>query len=58
MKRQQVAQKAAGYTDDAKETQRLINATSSDYRAFLDKTGRVRISALEQVEGYKRISTK
>ena len=58
LKRQQVAQKAAGYTDDAKETQRLINATSSDYRAFLDKTGRVRVSALEQVEGYKRISTK
>lgn len=58
LKREQVALNSAGYTDQAKTIQAKINAKSADYRQFLKDTGLTRMSFLERVEGYKKMSTK
>lgn len=56
LKREQVALKAGGYTEDAQRVQELINKTSKNYAQFLKDTGLRRVSMLERVEGYKRMS--
>lgn len=58
LKREQVAYRAGGYTEDAQRVQALINKTSKNYGQFLRDTGLTRVSMLERVEGYKRISVK
>ena len=58
LKREQMAYLEGGFTDKAQETQRQINALSARYHKFLNNTGRTRVSMLDKVSGYKRISTK
>lgn len=58
LKREQMAYQDAGYTDKAQDAQRRVNDMSARYRQFLKDTGRTRISMLDKVSGYKRISTK
>lgn len=56
LKREQVAYRAGGYTEDAQRVQALINKTSKNYGQFLRDTGLTRVSMLERVEGYKRMA--
>lgn len=56
LKREQVALKAGGYTEDAQRVQELINKTGKNYAQFLKDTGLRRVSMLERVEGYKPMS--
>lgn len=58
LKREQMAYQQAGLTDKAQDAQRRVNDMSHRYRQFLNDTGRTRISMLDKVSGYKRISTK
>lgn len=55
LKREQVAYRAGGYTEDAQRVQALINKTGQNYARFLKDTGLTRVSMLERVEGYKRM---
>lgn len=56
LKREQVALKAGGYTEDAQRVQGLINKTGKNYAQFLKETGLRRVTMLERVEGYQRMS--
>lgn len=56
LKREQVAYREGGYTEDAQRVQALINKTSKNYGQFLRDTGLTRVSMLERVKEYKRIS--
>lgn len=58
LKREQMAYVEGGFIDKAQETQRRINDLSHRYKQFLKDTGRTRVSMLDKVSGYKRISTK
>lgn len=55
LKRQQVALRESGHTEEARLVQTDINRVSSEYKAFLDKTGRSRVAMLDQVSGYHPI---
>lgn len=58
LKREQMAYVEGSFIDKAQETQRRINDLSHRYKQFLKDTGRTRVSMLDKVSGYKRISTK
>ena len=58
LKREQMAYQSAGMTEKAQAVQRKVNDMSARYKQFLKDTGRTRVSMLDKVGGYKRISTK
>ena len=57
LKREQLSYQEAGYKEQAQDAQRRVNDMSARYRQFLKDTGRTRVSMLDTVSGYKRIST-
>lgn len=57
LKREQMAYQQANMTDKARETQMRVSSMSARYRQFLKDTGRTRVSMLDTVSGYQRIST-
>ena len=58
LKREQMAYQEAGLTSEAQEAQRRVNDMSHRYKQFLSQTGRTRVTMLDKVSGYRRISTK
>ena len=58
LKREQMAYQEAGFVDKAQDAQRRVNDMSARYKKFLNETGRTRVSMLDKVSGYKRISLK
>lgn len=55
LKRQQVALREGGFTEEAQKVQGHINRVNANYRKFLDETGRTRVSMLDSVGGYHPI---
>ena len=55
LKREQMALRAAGYTDEARQVQQRLDIVSSRYRQFMTDNGLTRSSMLERVEGFRNI---